>query len=247
MVREDQPGDLRLVVYISGAAGEAGLRAALARELPDHMRPAHYVAVERFPLTPNRKVDRKALPAPIRFLPDTGPAAPEALAPVVAFAVAPSQPGVGRGGVGPVTGPATGPANGAANGPALGTEIAKIWARVLGVARVGPKDNFFALGGHSLLAVQTHREIRERLPQVKVSITDIFRFPVLDALVAHISGGAPAAVVPVRAPVFAPASALVAAVAPVQVSPAPVAVATGLDEAMARRRAMRLARRGMDA
>ena len=251
MVREDQPGDLRLVAYIGGGAGEAELRAALARELPEHMRPVHYVAVERFPLTPNRKVDRKALPAPLRFLPGAGPAAPEALAPVATSPVAPSQPGLAQG-VGdralyPATGPANGPTNGSGDDPAIGTEIAKIWARVLGVARVGPKDNFFALGGHSLLAVQTHREIRERLPQVKVSITDIFRFPVLDALVAHISGAAPAAVVPVRAPVFAPASSAVAPVAPAHFSPAPVAVATGLDEAMARRRAMRLARRGMDA
>ena len=62
--REDQPGDLRLVAYVTGGAGEAALRAALARELPDHMVPAHFVSLSQFPLTPNRKVDRKALPAP---------------------------------------------------------------------------------------------------------------------------------------------------------------------------------------
>ncbi|WP_112308841.1 MupA/Atu3671 family FMN-dependent luciferase-like monooxygenase [Pseudogemmobacter bohemicus] len=223
MAREDSPGDLRLVAYVSGSAVETGLRDALARALPEHMRPAHYVAVERFPLTPNRKVDRKALPAPSRFLPEAGPAAPDTGTPVAAAAVAPVQPG--------------------AADPAIGNEIAKIWARVLGVARVGPKDNFFALGGHSLLAVQTHREIRERLPQAKVSITDIFRFPVLEALVAHVGGGAVGPVVAVQAPVFRPVFQPVAQVAVVQAVP----MDAGLDQAMARRRAMRLARRGVDA
>jgi len=219
MAREDQPGDLRLVAYVSGGAAEDVLRAALARELPEHMRPAHYMAVERFPLTPNRKVDRKALPAPSRFLPEPGPAAPEAVVPVAASGVAPTGSGF--------------------SDPAIGEEIAKIWARVLGVARVGPKDNFFALGGHSLLAVQTHREIRERLPQARVSITDIFRFPVLEALVAHVGGGTVGPVVAVQAPAFQPVAQVVV--------PQPVAMASGLDEAMARRRAMRLARRGVDA
>ncbi|MCU0957634.1 MAG: phosphopantetheine-binding protein, partial [Hydrogenophaga sp.] len=47
-------------------------------------------------------------------------------------------------------------------------------------------DNFFALGGHSLLAVQAHREIRQSLGTSKLSITDIFRFPVLEALARHL-------------------------------------------------------------
>lgn len=64
--------------------------------------------------------------------------------------------------------------------------IAAIWARVLGVAEVGAKDNFFALGGHSLLAVQAHREIREALGATRLTITDIFRFPTLAALAAHL-------------------------------------------------------------
>ena len=66
------------------------------------------------------------------------------------------------------------------------SQIAAIWARVLGVPKVGAKDNFFALGGHSLLAVQAHREIRDSLGATKLSITDIFRFPTLQALAAHL-------------------------------------------------------------
>ena len=67
----------------------------------------------------------------------------------------------------------------------------------MGVAKVSSKDNFFALGGHSLLAVQAHREIREGLGATKLSITDIFRFPVLSALAAHLDDKPKAAAVPV--------------------------------------------------
>ncbi|MDJ0865452.1 MAG: LLM class flavin-dependent oxidoreductase [Myxococcota bacterium] len=68
MPREDTPGDLRLVAYVipaSGATAEpAALREALRQRLPEPMVPAHYVSLETFPLTPNKKIDRKALPPP---------------------------------------------------------------------------------------------------------------------------------------------------------------------------------------
>jgi natural product biosynthesis luciferase-like monooxygenase protein len=67
--------------------------------------------------------------------------------------------------------------------------IAGVWSRVLNVPRIGARDNFFALGGHSLLAVQAHREIRQALGTSRLSITDIFRFPTLEALAAHLDGG----------------------------------------------------------
>ena len=54
------------------------------------------------------------------------------------------------------------------------------------MADIGPQDHFFDLGGHSLLAVQAHREIRAELGAEALSITDIFRFPVLSALAAQI-------------------------------------------------------------
>ncbi|WP_327170524.1 amino acid adenylation domain-containing protein [Streptomyces sp. NBC_01336] len=65
LVREDRPGDQRLVGYVTGGADPADVRAALARELPEHMVPSAVVALDAFPLNPNGKLDRRALPAPV--------------------------------------------------------------------------------------------------------------------------------------------------------------------------------------
>jgi amino acid adenylation domain-containing protein len=68
LVREDVPGDPRIVAYIEpeqGATVEAGaLRAHAATRLPRYMHPSHYVTLDALPLTPNGKVDRASLPAP---------------------------------------------------------------------------------------------------------------------------------------------------------------------------------------
>jgi amino acid adenylation domain-containing protein len=65
-VREDRPGDKRLVGYVTAAAtfdAEAA-RAALRAHLPEYMVPNRLVVLAALPLTPNGKIDRKALPAP---------------------------------------------------------------------------------------------------------------------------------------------------------------------------------------
>jgi hypothetical protein len=67
MAREDRPGETRLVAYVvfrPGASDPAGLRAHLRRALPDFMVPSHIVTMDRLPMTPNGKVDRRALPDP---------------------------------------------------------------------------------------------------------------------------------------------------------------------------------------
>ncbi|EIE51493.1 non-ribosomal peptide synthetase [Citreicella sp. 357] len=163
--REDTPGDLRLVGYYTSDAplADADLRAGMAQHLPGFMVPQHVMWLDSFPLTPNKKVDRKALPKP-----DARPARP-----------APA----------PRTAPVTrSPAAVTAQGPdLLRARIAEIWSTVLGVSDIAPRDSFFDLGGHSLLAVQAHRSIRDELGARGLSITDIFRFPVLADLTARVA------------------------------------------------------------
>lgn len=68
MVREDAPGDQRLVAYIipeeTHRPTAQELRQALAQHLPPYMSPSAFIFLETLPLTLNGKVDRKALPAP---------------------------------------------------------------------------------------------------------------------------------------------------------------------------------------
>ena len=68
LARGDEPGQKRLVAYLTPQDGReidtASVVAALKGQLPDYMVPSAFVVLDSFPLTPNGKVDRKALPAP---------------------------------------------------------------------------------------------------------------------------------------------------------------------------------------
>ncbi|CAJ9172681.1 syringomycin synthetase [Burkholderia pseudomallei] len=57
-------GEKRLVAYYTGDADATALRAQAAQHLPSYMVPSAYVRLDAWPLTPNGKLDRHALPAP---------------------------------------------------------------------------------------------------------------------------------------------------------------------------------------
>jgi acyl carrier protein len=76
--------------------------------------------------------------------------------------------------------------------------VAGIWAGVLELDRPGSQDNFFDLGGNSIRLVSVLTELQRQFgPAVPVTITDLFRYPSIAALAAHIDGtagdGGPAA------------------------------------------------------
>jgi amino acid adenylation domain-containing protein len=168
VVREDAPGDKRLVAYYvaEGRAGEAEsesegavataeLREYLRGRLPEYMVPSAFVALDRMPQTPNGKLDRKALPRP-----DAGAA------------------GAGHAYVAPRT--------------PIEEAVANIFAEVLGVERVGAEDNFFDLGGHSLLATRVVTRLN-KAGYRNLPLRGIFEKPTVAALSALIeqarSGG----------------------------------------------------------
>ncbi|GAA4896915.1 hypothetical protein GCM10023237_14270 [Streptomyces coeruleoprunus] len=77
VVREETPGDRQLVAYVVPVPGPDGrdedrdalgraLRAAVQERLPGYMVPSAVVVLDAFPLMPNGKLNRKALPAPDR-------------------------------------------------------------------------------------------------------------------------------------------------------------------------------------
>jgi hypothetical protein len=73
-LRDDGPGDQRLVAYLVPAGRPAPtvalLRRALSEKLPGYMVPSAFVIMDALPLLPNGKVDRRALPIPGRARPD---------------------------------------------------------------------------------------------------------------------------------------------------------------------------------
>lgn len=136
VAREPRPQDLRIVAYYvphDGAAPTDELRKAAREKLPEHMVPSVFVELAAFPLNPNGKVDRKALPDPFsNEEPATGPA-PE---------------------------PAT--FKGETASEDFEEQIAEIWRAMLGVRVVRPDDNFFEIGGHSLAAIHMLAEVHKR-------------------------------------------------------------------------------------
>jgi amino acid adenylation domain-containing protein len=130
ILREDTPGDKRLVAYLVMDESTArdtdrdiieALRLALRAALPDYMVPTAFVPIARLPLNANGKLDRFALPAPSQER--------------------------------QVATDARLPRN------ALEVEIATAWSTLLGFDGFGIDENFFDLGGDSFKAVRAVRGI----------------------------------------------------------------------------------------
>ncbi|HEY0734013.1 MAG TPA: amino acid adenylation domain-containing protein, partial [Herpetosiphonaceae bacterium] len=80
LLRDDLPGDRRLVAYLVAQPDQsivvAEVRTFLLRQLPEYLVPAAFVVLDTLPLTPNGKLDRRALPLPDYGQTDTPVVAP---------------------------------------------------------------------------------------------------------------------------------------------------------------------------
>jgi amino acid adenylation domain-containing protein len=169
VVREEAPGDQRLVAYfVARGEGEAApsapavaeLRGWLAARLPGAMVPQAFVEVAALPLTANGKLDRAAL------------------------ASRPAPRGAGSPGSGARAG--DGEDLPAPRGPIEALLVA-VWEEVLGVEGLGARDSFFDLGGHSLLAVQMVSRVRAQLG-LEMELRDLFEAPTVEQLARRIAG-----------------------------------------------------------
>src|SRR5437660_8427379 len=138
----------------------ATLRAHQKARLPRYMVPAAFVLMEEFPLTPNGKIDRHALPA-------------------VAFEGTPSATPRSQGAAPEAD----------AGRPFTETEapLAGIWTELLKVPHVGVEDDFFDLGGQSLVAIKAVSRIREVFG-VDLPVRHFFEHPTVAGLAEVIDG-----------------------------------------------------------
>jgi acyl carrier protein len=63
--------------------------------------------------------------------------------------------------------------------------LAAIWRELLGVATVGPDDDFFDLGGHSIFALQTVHRVFDEFG-VEITVDDLFTYPTPASLAERI-------------------------------------------------------------
>jgi hypothetical protein len=163
LAREDTPGDKRLVAYVTLRDGHtlpaADARKHLSTRLPDYMLPTHVVALEAFPLTPNKKIDRKVLPSPADLIDDES-----------TLSVDPA-PRLLKGD--------------ALETRQVLDLLGSVWKEVLGVGRLDPKSNLFDLGVRSLQVLRVH-EALSRLLESPPTILELFEHPTIYDLACHL-------------------------------------------------------------
>ncbi len=153
--RRDPDRGAELIAYVvapTAAVSTAALREHLAARLPDFMVPALWVRLDALPVTPNGKLDRRALPAPHRERPDH----------LTQTYVAPRA--------------------------GLEHDIAEVFARVIGIDRVGALDNFFDLGGNSLLIMKAFSALRAA-GHPQLAVATMFADPTVRGLAGALGGG----------------------------------------------------------
>jgi amino acid adenylation domain-containing protein len=174
IVREDLPGDKRLVAYLvthNQHLTTNELQEFLAAQLPIYMIPSLFAIVPILPLTVNGKVDRRAL-----------------LANQVESKV------IGR--QRDLTANSSIESNLAnlnettTSTPKKSTEdiLVAIWSQVLGRQQVGIDDNFFELGGHSISILQVAAGVQQQLGGVEISVVKLFQYPTIAKLAAYLNG-----------------------------------------------------------
>lgn len=176
LIRE-QPGVLDAVVFLAEnrlcaavkAEGDSDLtriRLAVEPGLAAYERPQQWFAVGEFPLDRNSKVDMRALGAMVAAAAG-GPASPE---PAPATATATTSPSTSTSAV------------------RIDFEelIGAVWEEILGTDDFGFDEGFFDVGGDSLAVALVRRRLQERLNGRQISLTDLYRFPTVEALAAHL-------------------------------------------------------------
>ena len=149
------------------------LRNYLKQKLPEYMLPSNFVILKEWPLTPNGKLDRKALPSPkqirneltnsnIDYVTDIVDT-PDVVELERELELMPFVP------------------------PRTPVEevVARIWSEILGLDRVGIHDNFWECGGDSLLAARFISRIRNTL-EIELSLRSLFEAPTIAELAQQI-------------------------------------------------------------
>jgi amino acid adenylation domain-containing protein len=164
---------------------ETALREHLSGRLPDYMRPARWLAVEAFPMTPGGKVDRAML----------------ATWPLPAATAAAEDLPAGRGAAlqaGGVPPAADGSGDPDAVPQDLVSWLGPLFADALGLPRVDPDASLFDLGGHSLTALRLLSRLAQERPDLALTPPQLFAHPSVHALARALADGGGAAPTVVR-------------------------------------------------